>query len=672
MPAGLSINSVTGLVTGIVGPNTELHDAPALVTVLATDGTYTGTARFFFTVNPHVVIGAIADQTGIEGGTASVQVTASSMGALSLTYAAMGLPPGLSINASTGLISGTIAAETANLYGGTVAVTDGTYTAKRWFNWTVAPRVAITPIADRTGAEGDSISFQVVANAGGGAMTFAATNLPPGLSINSTTGLITGTLASPPLDGAPPAHVLVTSGPYSSAVTFKWAVAPRVAITAPATQSNREGDSVSLQVVATVPGGGTMSYAATDLPPGLAINSSTGLITGTISAVAATDEAYHAVVTVTQGASSARVRFFWAVNDRVDIAYIANQTSVVGGSVSLSVAATIAGGGALAYSVTGLPSGLSINSSTGVISGTLATGAATLGTPLNVTVTASSGGYSATQSFKWNVETPVTSGGLTARSASYSGVEGQRLSVGGTAWGWPTVLESASATSGGALAVTAVNGSSSAVGNTVTLSSGGKVTLNANGKFDYDAAASFTGVDSFNVTVANALFSVVVSVFVDVRPAPAALPDLDAVVLKLFDRLSQNGELTLARINREISNNDYVPADRRAEAAALIVLKSYVMNPRPDAASHRETFFGQTSRKYLVEFDIQMYNRRRRLAPFLTDPVYERAKELNDWYKLWAQAADRFATSDSTKVADVEKLIWGENQLSADLAKQIT
>ncbi|MBY0232446.1 MAG: putative Ig domain-containing protein, partial [Gemmataceae bacterium] len=174
--------------------------------------------------------------------------------------------------------------------------------------------------------------------------------------------------------------------------------------------------------------------------------------------------------TVTQGASSARVRFYWAVSSRVAIAFIADQTSVVGESVSLAVLATIPGGGALTDSATGLPSGVSINSSTGVISGTPAT--ATQRTPASVTVTASQGSCSASRTFKWHVETPVVSGGLTARSVSYSESKGHRLSVGGASWDWPTVLDSASATSGGPRAVTAVNGASSAVGAMVTLPSG--------------------------------------------------------------------------------------------------------------------------------------------------------------------------------------------------------
>jgi hypothetical protein len=60
----------------------------------------------------------------------------------------------------------------------------------------------------------------------------------------------------------------------------------------------------------------------------------------------------------------------------------------------------------LTYTATGLPAGLSINSSTGLISGTFATGDAANG-PYVVTVTASDGTYSSSVSFNWNAS-PIT------------------------------------------------------------------------------------------------------------------------------------------------------------------------------------------------------------------------------------------------------------------------
>ncbi|MER8029930.1 putative Ig domain-containing protein [Streptomyces bauhiniae] len=75
------------------------------------------------------------------------------------------------------------------------------------------------------------------------------------------------------------------------------------------------------------------------------------------------------------------------------------QSTATGSSVSLQIHATDSAGAALTYSAGGLPTGLSINSSTGLISGT----ASTAGT-YQVTVTAKdSTGASGSGSFTWTV-----------------------------------------------------------------------------------------------------------------------------------------------------------------------------------------------------------------------------------------------------------------------------
>ncbi|MFF8988426.1 putative Ig domain-containing protein [Streptomyces sp. NPDC014983] len=84
-----------------------------------------------------------------------------------------------------------------------------------------------------------------------------------------------------------------------------------------------------------------------------------------------------------------------------------NQSTTTGGSVSLSIKASDSAGAALTYSASGLPTGLSINSSTGVISGT----ASTAGT-YSTTVTAKdSTGATGSASFTWTVG---TSGGCSS------------------------------------------------------------------------------------------------------------------------------------------------------------------------------------------------------------------------------------------------------------------
>jgi hypothetical protein len=76
-----------------------------------------------------------------------------------------------------------------------------------------------------------------------------------------------------------------------------------------------------------------------------------------------------------------------------------NQTSAVGASASVQIQATDSGGAALTYSASGLPAGLSIGSTTGLISGATTTAGTS-----SVTVTAQdSTGASGTAAFTWTV-----------------------------------------------------------------------------------------------------------------------------------------------------------------------------------------------------------------------------------------------------------------------------
>jgi serine protease len=110
---------------------------------------------------------------------------------------------------------------------------------------------------------------------------------------------------------------------------------------------------------------------------------------------AGTCEASHAIVTNPGG-------------NTVTVTSPGNQTGTVGTAVSLQIHATdSASGQTLTYSATGLPAGLSINSSTGLISGT----PTTAGTS-SVTVTATdTTNASGSASFTWTIS---SSGGCTA------------------------------------------------------------------------------------------------------------------------------------------------------------------------------------------------------------------------------------------------------------------
>ncbi|MFG2577064.1 M4 family metallopeptidase [Streptomyces sp. NPDC048481] len=102
-----------------------------------------------------------------------------------------------------------------------------------------------------------------------------------------------------------------------------------------------------------------------------------------------------------------------------------SQTAKVGTAVSLQVSASSTNGGSLTYAATGLPAGLSINSSTGLISGTPTTAGSSSTT---VTVTDSTGA-TGTAAFTWTVN---ASGGGSCTATQLLGNAG--FESGNTTW----------------------------------------------------------------------------------------------------------------------------------------------------------------------------------------------------------------------------------------------
>ena len=88
-----------------------------------------------------------------------------------------------------------------------------------------------------------------------------------------------------------------------------------------------------------------------------------------------------------------------------DIANPGTQVTPEGNVVSLFIVATDSDGGTLSYSATGLPTGLSLNGSTGEISGTVADGSAG---SYNVSVSVSDGTSTVDTEFLWVVTTGAT------------------------------------------------------------------------------------------------------------------------------------------------------------------------------------------------------------------------------------------------------------------------
>ena len=130
---------------------------------------------------------------------ATVSLATSSLDAgQPVTFKARGLPGGLSINPSTGLVSGTVFSGTltgkpATFRSSITASAAGAGSTTQGFPWFVHGPVSIGQVRATTASVGTPVELAVPAadSLPGCTLRFAATGLPPGLSMNSC-GLISG------------------------------------------------------------------------------------------------------------------------------------------------------------------------------------------------------------------------------------------------------------------------------------------------------------------------------------------------------------------------------------------------------------------------------------------------------------------------------------------------
>jgi len=372
LPIGLSLEASTGIISG----TPTAAGGPTSITFKVTDSVGgSATKSLSITINAAPAIST----TSLPDGEATApysQTLSVSGGSSPFTWSIMSgsLPTGLSLAASTGIISGTptTAGRPTSV---TFKVTDtAAGTASKILTINIIPAPIFTSAIPPSAWDQNLLftPYTVTASGGTGTRTFSATGLPTGLSINASSGVISGT---PTTTGNFTSAILRVTDSVGGTGTqaFSMTINPLPTISTTSTlPAGDVGVAYSKTLVATGGSGTgyTWSITSGSLPDGLSLAPSTGIISGTPT-TAGGPTFITFKVTDSIGGSVTK-----ALSITINIAPTISTTSPLpGGEVTAPYSRTLAataGTSPFTWSITSgtLPAGLSLNASTGVISGT--------------------------------------------------------------------------------------------------------------------------------------------------------------------------------------------------------------------------------------------------------------------------------------------------------------
>ncbi|MFK7803247.1 MAG: putative Ig domain-containing protein [Anaerolineae bacterium] len=303
LPIGLSINEDDGLISGTI---TQAGDYDVDVTV--SDGALTDSVKFEWFVNGLPSLDEISDQLSNVGEPISLTVSATDPDDDAIEYAATGLPSGLSIDADSGEITGSLT--TYGDYSVVIVASDSNNGQDSVsLSWVVNGVPILQPVSDQITPPGEAVNLELSAtDPEGDSLDFASTSLPDGLAIDNGTGKVTGIVTKV---GNYLVKVTVSDEKGGEDTeTFVWSVNSAPVLSSPGNQRTAEGSAVNLGLTASDPENDALSYEAINLPLGLSIEA----ITGVISGVASKTDTYAVTIMVTdsnEGKDS--ITFTWEV-----------------------------------------------------------------------------------------------------------------------------------------------------------------------------------------------------------------------------------------------------------------------------------------------------------------------------------------------------------------------
>ena len=373
LPAGLSISSTTGIVSGT--PTAVTSSATYTVTGTNTGGTDT--------VVLTIVVNDIAPSSltyspnsfTLTKGTAMTTVTPTVNGGTITSWSVSpSLPAGLSLDSSTGAISGTPTAITTSAsYTVTATNTGGSTTASVSI---VVNDVAPSSVAYSQNSfsltKGTTMTTTTPTSSGGAVTSWSVSpSLPAGLSLDASTGAISGTPSAVTSSASYTVTATNTGGSDSTTLTIVVNdVAPSSLSYSPNSFTLTKGTAMTTATPTTSGGAVTSWSVSPSLPAGLSLDSSTGAISGTPTSVT-TSATYTVTASNTGGTATATVTI--VVNDVApsSLTYSPNSFTLTKDTAMTTVSPSFNGGTVTSWSVSpSLPAGLSLDSSTGAISGT--------------------------------------------------------------------------------------------------------------------------------------------------------------------------------------------------------------------------------------------------------------------------------------------------------------
>jgi hypothetical protein len=372
LPAGLTLSATTGVISGT---STATTGTTASFTVQATDASHPAqvkTTPITIRTDALLTIPTITLPGGVLGISFNTTLTATGgVGPFTWSVASGSLPAGLTLS-SAGVISGIpTTAATANF---TVQVSDSSSPAQKAtlaLSISVEATLSITTLTLPDAVAGVPYVGALVATGGlpPYSWTVSSGSLPAGLTLNAATGVLSG-ISTATTGSTASFTVQVTDAAHPAQVSIR---TDALLAIPPITLPDAVLGLLYNTTLTTTGGVGpiTWSVSAGTLPSGLSLNASTGVLSGTPTGAAGAVNVTLQAKDSSSPAQTATVSLTLNIRLQLSISPITLPPALLGNLFNETLQAT-GGVGPYTWSISSgvLPSGLSINAATGVLSGT--------------------------------------------------------------------------------------------------------------------------------------------------------------------------------------------------------------------------------------------------------------------------------------------------------------